>query len=271
MPRTRVARPTDVVSLSNADDLLLEPEMKATVTLRWKTFGFLLMIAVGAILAIMPSRLAGASLEARLAEVASQMPARGYTVAPATLAEWLSSGKPVVLVDIREHWEFDEFHIAGAEKTTLADLVSPAAIKALPADRPIVVVGRADGASDQAAAILRLAGRDAYSLDGGLAAWWREVLTPASLDATVPPDERPSAAARRVAWRSRFLGSAGAPTSTGGGGALTRSGGGAGVPTGSGTAPAARPATPPAAPAPSTPAPAGATPPKAGATRGKGC
>jgi rhodanese-related sulfurtransferase len=245
----------------------MEPEMKPTVTLRWKTFGFLLMIAVGTILAIMPSRLAGASLEARLAEVASQMPTRGYTVAPATLAEWLASGKPLVLVDIREHWEFDEFHIAGAEKTTLADLVSPAAIKALPSDRPIVVVGRVDGASDQAAAILRLAGRDAYSLDGGVAAWWREVLTPASLDSTVPPGEAPSEAARRVAWRARFLGSAGAATPAGGSGALS----GGGVPTGSGAAPAARPAAPPSAPAPSTPAPAGTAPPKAGATRGKGC
>ena len=60
--------------------------MTPTITLRWKTFGFALMIAVGALLAIMPSRLVGASLETRLAEYAAALPNEGFTLTAKTLA-----------------------------------------------------------------------------------------------------------------------------------------------------------------------------------------
>jgi rhodanese-related sulfurtransferase len=184
--------------------------MKPTVTVSWKTMGFVAMIAVGALLAIMPSRLAGASLEARLAEVATSMPSAGFSVDPRTLAGWLSTGKPVTLVDVREHWEFDEFHIEGAVRAPIEQLVAPEGIKALPPDLPVVVLGRGDTAAAQAAAMLRLAGCEAYALEGGLAAWWREVLMPASIDPTIPAADKPTVAAQRVAWRARFLGAAAA-------------------------------------------------------------
>jgi len=202
------------------------------------------MIALGAILAIMPSRLAGASLETRIDEVGAAMPAAGFAVPAAGLAEWLTTGKPLALVDVREHWEYDEFHLEGAAHVALDALLSTAGIKAVPADRPIVLVGRGDAAAGQAAAILRLAGREAYALEGGIGAWWRDVLTPASADPSIPRAERPSAAAQRVAWRRQFLGAAAAGTAT------------------ATTAPAPGTAKP-AAPAPSRP--------KSGATRGKGC
>jgi len=215
--------------------------MKPTVTLTWKSFGFAAMVAIGALLAIMPTRLAGASLETRLADVGGTMPAEGYAVGATMLAEWLSDGKPLTLVDLREHWEFDEYHIEGSQRESAATLVTPAWIKAVPADRPIVVVGRGDAVAAQSAALLRLAGREAFALEGGLAAWWSEVLMPASLAAGVPAAERPALAAKRFAWRGRFLGTAGAAPST----------------EGSASVPA--PAAPKAAPA--TPA----------ARRGKGC
>lgn len=182
--------------------------MKPTVTLRWKALGFAGMIAVGALLAIMPSRLSGASLETRLAEIAATMPPGGYTVKPVELAGWIVDAKPLVLVDVRDHWAFDEFHVEGAEHRALGDLVTPASVEALPDDRPIVIVG--GESAGQAAALLRLSGKDAWALDGGIAGWWRDVLTPASADPSLPESERPSIAAQRVAWRARFLGSASA-------------------------------------------------------------
>jgi rhodanese-related sulfurtransferase len=189
--------------------------MKPTVTLSWKSFGFAGMVAIGALLAIMPTRLAGASLETRLADVAATMPSEGYAVSATTLADWLSGGKPLTLLDVREHWEFDEFHIEGSEHESATALVATARIKALAADRPIVVVGRGDAAAAQSAALLRLAGREAFVLEGGLAAWWSDVLSPASIAAGVPAAERPSLAAKRFAWRARFLGTAGAAPETG--------------------------------------------------------
>jgi rhodanese-related sulfurtransferase len=215
--------------------------MKATMTLRWKTFGFALMILVGALLAIMPSRLVGASLETRLAEYAAALPAQGFTLTAKTLAEWLGASKPVAMVDVRERWEYDEFHVEGAGHVPLRSLVSPEGIKALPNDRPIVVIGRADSVPGEAVTVLRLAGKDAYALDGGLAAWWREVLTPASIDPSVPIADRPTVAARRAAWRVKFIGS------------------GAGL------------AAAPASGAPTTPAPPPPGAPKTPVPRGKGC
>lgn len=182
--------------------------MKPTVTLRWKVVGFTGAIALGGLLAIMPTKLAGASLESRLAEMAATMPPGGFSIRGALLAEWLTSAKPVVILDVREHWAFDEFHIEGSEHRSAAEVVSPASIRALPADRPIVVVG--DEAAGQTAALLRLAGKDAFSLEGGIGGWWLEVLTPASADRSIPAGERPTAAARRLAWRARFLGAASA-------------------------------------------------------------
>jgi rhodanese-related sulfurtransferase len=215
--------------------------MKPTVTVSWKILGFLTMIALGVLLAIMPSRLSGASLETRLAEVAASMPAAGFSVDATTLAAWLTSGRPVALVDVREHWEYDEFHLEGATLTPVRQLVTADGIKTLPSDKPIVLVGRGDGAASQAVAMLRLAGRDAYVLEGGLAAWWHDVLMPASVDPAIPAAERPTVAAQRVAWRAQFLGAAAA---------------------GAAASPGAVP------PMPSAPA---AAPAKKPAVRGKGC
>lgn len=183
--------------------------MTPTVTLRWKTLGFASMIALGAILAIMPSRLSGASLETRFADVAAAMPAGGFVVKPADLADWIVGGQPLLLIDVRDHWAFDEYHIEGAEHRFVAELVAPEAVRALPDDRAIVVVG--GDSAGQATAMLRLAGKDAYTLEGGIAAWWRDVLTPASADPAIPESDRPAIAAKRLAWRARFLGASSMP------------------------------------------------------------
>lgn len=212
--------------------------MKPTLTLSWKAVGFGAMVGLGLLLAIMPSRLSGASLETRLADVSAAMPEKGFVVTPGELADWIVDARPLLVVDVREHWAHDEYHVEGAEHRFLADLVAPASVKALPDDRPIVVIGEESAA--QATAMLRLAGKDAYTLEGGIAAWWRDVLTPVSADPTIPVSERPSVAAKRVAWRARFLGSAAAPVEI---------------------APVA-----PSRPAPAAPKPAGKPP-----TRGKGC
>ncbi len=215
--------------------------MKHELTLRWKTLGFLAIVAVGILVAIMPSRLAGASLETRLAEYVASIPADGFAVKPATLASWIGSSKPLALVDVRDHWEYDEWHVDGAEHVSPQELLSPEGVKKIPADRPVVVLGRNGPMTGQAVAVLRLAGREAYALDGGLEAFWREVLTPASLDGSIPDAERPTVAARRVAWRAMLLGTA----------------------TGSATASSPRPTTAP--PSRST------APAKPAVSRGKGC
>lgn len=74
-----------------------------------------------------------------------------------------------VIVDVREQEEWDAGRIPGATHIPLMELSERAG--SLPADQPIVFQCKAGGRSLMAAQALRAAGRQAYSLAGGLHAW----------------------------------------------------------------------------------------------------
>jgi rhodanese-related sulfurtransferase/DNA-binding MarR family transcriptional regulator len=81
------------------------------------------------------------------------------------------AGDRVVIVDVRPALEYEEGHIPGAISIPPDDL--PGRIDDLPRDRPIVAYCR--GAyclfADEAVAMLRERGFDAYRLDGGWLEW----------------------------------------------------------------------------------------------------
>ena len=183
--------------------------MAKTVTLSWKTVGFSAAIFLGLLLAIMPDNLAVGNLDPRLAEYAASMPPEGYVVDAPTLADWLVSEQPPLVVDVRERWQYDEYHIEGALHLPMQRLVSSEGLDQIDPEQVVVVVGRGEAGPAQAVAVWRLAGREAWVLKGGLDAWWHDVLRPASLDGSIPGDELPAEAARRAQWRARFLGATG--------------------------------------------------------------
>jgi rhodanese-related sulfurtransferase len=78
----------------------------------------------------------------------------------------------VVLVDVREDYEWAEGRIEGAVHIPLSDL--GARLGELDQDATIVVQCRVGGRSGMAAQALRQAGYDAWSLRGGILAWDRE-------------------------------------------------------------------------------------------------
>ncbi|MED5500768.1 MAG: rhodanese-like domain-containing protein, partial [Pseudomonadota bacterium] len=82
---------------------------------------------------------------------------------PATLAQWLSEGRPLQLIDIRDPLSFAQGHIPGSrhlDNTTVAELVDNT-----PSETPLVVVCYHGHSSQQAAGWLAGQGFDeVYSL-----------------------------------------------------------------------------------------------------------
>ena len=84
-----------------------------------------------------------------------------------TLAEWIESSDPPLLLDVREEVEFRVSHLPGATR------VSPSADRLeLPEGRRVVVYCSVGARSGELAE--RLGGAEVYNLSGGVFAWANE-------------------------------------------------------------------------------------------------
>jgi len=92
---------------------------------------------------------------------------------PRRVAELLDDGD-VQLVDVREPYEVEAGHIAGAVHIELEHL--PAEADALDRERPIVFYCRSGSRSALAAQAFGASGYDAHNLSGGLKAWVKDGL-----------------------------------------------------------------------------------------------
>jgi len=100
-------------------------------------------------------------------------------IAPKEVRERLERGEKLVLVDVREQWEYDLCRIAGAKLIPLKTL--PANVAALEEAEEVICYCHHGIRSLDAAAWLRGQGiAGARSLAGGIERWSREV------DASVP-------------------------------------------------------------------------------------
>jgi rhodanese-related sulfurtransferase len=79
-----------------------------------------------------------------------------------------------LLLDVREGYEWDAGHVAGAVHIPLGQLVQR--VNELPEDRQVVVVCRSGTRSARATAFLASSGLDAVNLAGGMKAWAEEGL-----------------------------------------------------------------------------------------------
>lgn len=96
----------------------------------------------------------------------------------AGLRALLAGGKPLLLLDIREQWEWAQAHLPaqpgpGAETRHLAMNSVPHHLGELPRDRPIVVICAHGSRSYSVAHWLGEQGFTAHSLSGGIARWAR--------------------------------------------------------------------------------------------------
>ncbi len=75
------------------------------------------------------------------------------------------------LLDVRENYEWDAGHVAGAVHIPMGEVVSRLA--EIPAEGDVVVVCKVGGRSAQVTDYLNQVGRSAVNLDGGMYAWAR--------------------------------------------------------------------------------------------------
>lgn len=93
---------------------------------------------------------------------------------PAELAAYLQSGHRPVLLDVREHWEWDICHLPGSVLIPMSEL--PARLGELHKAAETVVICHHGIRSYHAARYLETAGfGDVINLSGGVAAWADEV------------------------------------------------------------------------------------------------
>ncbi|MFC1491724.1 rhodanese-like domain-containing protein [Nitrospinota bacterium] len=182
-------------------------------------------------------------LPASSAETARKHPPERY-VAPMQAALLLVEERErVYLLDVRLAWEYVETHIRGAVNIPVQALDRPEKLAKLPKGRSIILYGRRGGSrAEQALSVLLSKGYNAYSIEGGITAWWRAIHEPPSL--TMSPYGKKAIQFRmRKGLRSFFE-----------------------------KVPAARRAEPKAPPAPGAPPASGAPPPPAaGSEQYEGC
>lgn len=101
-------------------------------------------------------------------------------ISPQTLLEKLNANEDLLLVDVREHGEYEAGHIKGAHlvpRGILEAAADPAYPKHVPEfaaarDRQVVVYCATSGRSAMAAAVLQMMGfRNVLSMAGGYARW----------------------------------------------------------------------------------------------------
>jgi rhodanese-related sulfurtransferase len=89
-------------------------------------------------------------------------------VTPEWVRERHEAGE-IQLIDVREDYEYDAGRVAGARHVELQEVAAQA--DTIARDKPVVFYCRVGSRSTMAAHAFRRAGYEAYSMDGGLAAW----------------------------------------------------------------------------------------------------
>ena len=116
---------------------------------------------------------------ASVAGVAQSITRNEDQVAVKDLADWIiQETGDFVLIDVRDAAAFEAGHIKTARSQPLMDLLSAEAVGKLGTAGRIVLYSHDSAAAAQAAAVLRLAGLDAYSLDGGYDGWLQYMTDP---------------------------------------------------------------------------------------------
>ena len=98
------------------------------------------------------------------------------------LAQWIVSKKQdYQLIDLREPWQFDDYHIPGATNIPFDQVFDGNNLARIDKSKKIVVYGLGAGRSAQTQLLLAMKGYRALALTDGIIAWWDEVMTPNSL------------------------------------------------------------------------------------------
>ena len=88
----------------------------------------------------------------------------------AATVDKLRQGDDVVIIDVREDWEYNDGHIPGATLVPLGQI--PDRLAEIPQDKTVVAVCRSGNRSSQATDFLRQQGfENVHNMVGGMNAW----------------------------------------------------------------------------------------------------
>jgi rhodanese-related sulfurtransferase len=87
----------------------------------------------------------------------------------AKMVNQLREREDVIIVDVREDWEYAAGHIPGTVLIPLGQLSSR--LSEIPADKTVIAVCRSGNRSDQATALLKQSGFTVHNMTGGMLAW----------------------------------------------------------------------------------------------------
>lgn len=178
--------------------------MKLEINVTGKTLAAAAVLAVSGLLAVFSWAASSPGLTPLSAEaVVEAMLRESDHVQPSELARWiLDKRSDYQLVDLREPWAYDDYHIPTAVNIPLRELFQDG-LKRLERGKKVVVYGLGAGHAAQAQLLLAMKGYQAYSLKEGIAAWWDQIMTPQSLRGENP---QPAGYQQSRALRERLLG-----------------------------------------------------------------
>jgi len=104
--------------------------------------------------------------------------AKPIRLSPDEAGRFMSERKPgaYTLLDVRQDWEYEEFHLPGSLLAPLPELADR--LGEIPRDRPVITYCRSGKRSDAAAGLLSGQGfAPVFTLDGGIEAWNGQVAT----------------------------------------------------------------------------------------------
>ncbi|MGZ4817420.1 MAG: rhodanese-like domain-containing protein [Terriglobales bacterium] len=152
---------------------------------RSRLLGFaVLLIAVGVIAATLVTRRVKAAETEAAVKAASEDASQ---VTAGELARWIMEKRQdYQLVDLRDTWQFDDYHIPGAVNIPFAGLFQAGNLKRVEPQKKVVVYGLGAGRSAQVQLLLSMKGYRAYALEDGIIGWWDEIMTPNSIRSARP-------------------------------------------------------------------------------------
>ena len=82
----------------------------------------------------------------------------------------LNGRDDVLIIDVREQWEYDEGHIPGITLIPMGEI--PNRLTDIPTDKPVIVTCRSGNRSGQVTDFLKQQGFDnVHNMEGGILAW----------------------------------------------------------------------------------------------------
>ena len=157
--------------------------MKTEIKVTGKALAAAAAIFLGIILAVAATIARGTGSEPLNASAMVQgVVQETHRVTPQELARWLVEKRTdFQLVDVREPWRFDDYHVPTALNIPLSQLFEPAGLQQLSRSKKVVLYGSGQGHAAQAQLLLSMKGYNAVSLREGINGWWYDLMTPTSL------------------------------------------------------------------------------------------